>query len=193
MSGPRPDAALRAWPDLNAEEASLADTLLGIGQAHLFDGWPPAGEAVADKRRFLAQLAGLDSAYPGGLVAYVGNARRLLAESQAGANPLEGWRPRMPSADLETKLCPVDDAFCQFERVGLAEATGLCFVIPAGGLGERLGFSGIKMALPAEICTGTPVLQVRSLPPPVSCGRSALPSPPLRYCAAGLAPLPPLR
>jgi UDP-sugar pyrophosphorylase len=151
-------AAARA--DLTAEEASLADTLLSIGQGHLFDGWPPAGLAVADKRRFLAQLGGLDGTYPGGLAAYVRNARRLLAKSRAGTNPLEGWLPRVPAADLETQLRPLDDTYCQYERIGLAEATGLCFVIPAGGLGERLGFSGIKMALPAEICTGMPVLQV---------------------------------
>ena len=35
-------------------------------------------------------------------------------------------------------------------RVG----TGACFVLVAGGLGERLGYSGIKVALPTELTTG---------------------------------------
>ena len=32
-----------------------------------------------------------------------------------------------------------------------------CFVIPAGGLGERLGFHGVKLALPAELVTPSKV------------------------------------
>ena len=33
--------------------------------------------------------------------------------------------------------------------------TATCFVLVAGGLGERLGFSGIKLALPTEMTTET--------------------------------------
>lgn len=35
--------------------------------------------------------------------------------------------------------------------MGLNELSKLCFVLIAGGLGERLGFSGIKISLP--VCT----------------------------------------
>ena len=34
------------------------------------------------------------------------------------------------------------------------------FVVPAGGLGERLGFTGVKFALPVDSCSGATVLQV---------------------------------
>ena len=37
------------------------------------------------------------------------------------------------------------------EQQGLQELSKLCFVLIAGGLGERLGFSGIKVSLP--VCT----------------------------------------
>ena len=37
------------------------------------------------------------------------------------------------------------------EQLGLQELSKLCFVLIAGGLGERLGFSGIKISLP--VCT----------------------------------------
>ena len=37
------------------------------------------------------------------------------------------------------------------EQLGLQELSKLCFVLIAGGLGERLGFSGIKVSLP--VCT----------------------------------------
>ena len=36
----------------------------------------------------------------------------------------------------------------------------VAFVVPAGGLGERLGFHGVKFALPSEISTGASVLRV---------------------------------
>ena len=37
------------------------------------------------------------------------------------------------------------------EEVGLGEALGLGFAVAAGGMGERLGYSGIKLDLPAEV------------------------------------------
>jgi UDP-sugar pyrophosphorylase len=44
--------------------------------------------------------------------------------------------------------------------VGVAQAAGAAFVLVAGGLGERLGYSGIKVALPTESATGTCYLQL---------------------------------
>lgn len=42
------------------------------------------------------------------------------------------------------------------------EAAGeSAFVLVAGGLGERLGYSGIKIALPADSARGASFLQVR--------------------------------
>ena len=46
---------------------------------------------------------------------------------------------------------PGEAAFDEMEKLGLLELEKLCFVLIAGGLGERLGYSGIKIALP--VCT----------------------------------------
>ena len=46
------------------------------------------------------------------------------------------------------------------ELAGLAQAGKLGYVVPAGGLGERLGYHGVKFALPSEISTGASVLRV---------------------------------
>jgi UDP-sugar pyrophosphorylase len=43
-----------------------------------------AGEADAEKRRLLQQLSLLDANYHGGLVAYIHNAKQLLADSKEG-------------------------------------------------------------------------------------------------------------
>ena len=46
---------------------------------------------------------------------------------------------------------PGEAEFDEMEELGLQELSKLCFVLIAGGLGERLGFSGIKISLP--VCT----------------------------------------
>lgn len=128
-----------------------------LGQGHLFVGWPADGEAEADKQRFFAQVAQLDTSYPGGVQAYVSNARRLLADSKSGVNPLEGWSPSVPAG---TSLEFASKEYDEHEAIGESELDGCSFVLVAGGLGERLGFSGIKVALPYQISTGEPYLKL---------------------------------
>ena len=42
---------------------------------------------------------------------------------------------------------------------GVEAAADCAFVLVAGGLGERLGYSGIKVALPSESASGACFLQ----------------------------------
>jgi UDP-sugar pyrophosphorylase len=98
----------------------------------------------------------LNSSYPGGLTSYIKSARELLADSKAGKNPFDGFTPSVPEGDV---LTYGDDNFTNFEDTGVREAQKAAFVLVAGGLGERLGYNGIKVALPAETTTGTCFLQ----------------------------------
>jgi len=150
-------AALEAVSQVaSPDELVLAERLIELGQEHLFAEFAQA-EAQAQKR-LLAQLLVLEQNYPGGLSVYIESARRLLGQAQRGENPLAGWSPRVP----ENGYClePCSEAYAQYERRGLEEAAGLGFVVPAGGLGERLGFHGVKFALPADMSSETTVLQV---------------------------------
>lgn len=144
--------------DASAAHTELAVSLVELGQAHLFESWPPAGERDEEKRQMLAQLAKLEANYPGGLAAYIQSARNLLGQSVRGENPLQGWSPSVPKDGFD--LTPGSYEFGRHEERGLAEAAHMAFAVPAGGLGERLGFSGVKFALPAEISTGATVLEV---------------------------------
>jgi|APGre2960657444_1045066.scaffolds.fasta_scaffold00985_5 hypothetical protein len=49
------------WSVLSEAEGATASALLAAGQAHLFSGWPPAGERDADKKRLLAQARGVEA------------------------------------------------------------------------------------------------------------------------------------
>ena len=165
---PTPTYEPGKWPEpllanasvLSSSEVSLAKLLLKLGQGHLFAEWEPAGTSDEEKHGFFAQIQSMHEAYPGGIEGYVENARRLLAQSGACANPLEGWVPSVPAADSGVELTPGDAEFERYEALGLEAAVHLAFAVPAGGLGERLGYSGVKFALPSEISSGASVLQV---------------------------------
>ena len=89
---------------------------------------------------------------------------------------MDGYTPSVPSGktldfgsaefqELENEGM-VDSLFwlqylCRlFCCTGLVEACKSVFVLVAGGLGERLGFSGIKVALPCETARYTSFLQL---------------------------------
>ncbi|KAG6542802.1 hypothetical protein Mapa_015706 [Marchantia paleacea] len=142
---------------LSSLQTKLARMLMEEGQAHLFTNWPLPGDRDVDKLRFFDQVAKLDSNYLGGLAAYIRNARKLLADSKAGKNPFTGYVPSVPNGE---KLIYGDEKFIQYEEAGVKEAQHSAFVLVAGGLGERLGYSGIKVALPSETTTETSFLQL---------------------------------
>eukprot|EP01055_Gregarina_sp_Pseudo9_P004650 Gregarina_sp_Pseudo_9__4649@NODE_483_length_2733_cov_157_210468_g455_i0_p1_GENE_NODE_483_length_2733_cov_157_210468_g455_i0NODE_483_length_2733_cov_157_210468_g455_i0_p1_ORF_typecomplete_len598_score67_73UDPGP/PF01704_18/8_1e69_NODE_483_length_2733_cov_157_210468_g455_i0541796 len=109
-------------------------------QAHLF-------ENITDtnvEHSIIDQLVSSDRNYPGGLINYLQRARKLLADSKAGANPFEGYTPETPSV-----LQPIigSEEFYELEKTGLEEVQKCAFVLVAGGLGERLGYPNIKISL----------------------------------------------
>lgn len=139
--------------DIGACKAMLGE----LGQNHLFSSWPADAAGSKDEERFFRQVAQLDAAYPGGLRAYITNSRKLLADSKEGVNPLEGWTPSVPTG---VSLKFASDEYADYEALGASQFHACGFVLVAGGLGERLGFSGIKVALPYQICTEEPYLKL---------------------------------
>lgn len=92
-----------------------------------------------------AQVLKLDKGTPGGLVDYVMRGRKFLNDSKNGINPFDNFKPEVPTGQ---NLIPASPEMDDFEKIGMAELPQLCLVIIAGGLGERLGYSGIKVDLP---------------------------------------------
>ncbi|XP_044475492.1 UDP-sugar pyrophosphorylase-like [Mangifera indica] len=147
---------LKNLPLLSSEQIELAKMLMEMGQSHLFEQWAEPGVDVEEKKAFFDQVARLNSSYPGGLKSYIKTARELLADSKNGKNPFDGFTPSVPTGE---SLIFGDDTFINYEQAGVKEAKNAAFVLVAGGLGERLGYNGIKLALPAETTTGTCFLQ----------------------------------
>jgi UDP-sugar pyrophosphorylase len=169
-AAPAPAAAVAAAPaatpavvdslldtELDSAGARILEELVAsCDQAHLTEGWV-VGEHEDGKRRLHAQLAALEKTMPGGVCDYVRRAQRLLETSREGKNPFDGYVPSVPSG---VTLAFGSEEFEHFERLGAAAARRSAFVIVAGGLGERLGYSGIKLALPSETMTGTCYLEL---------------------------------
>lgn len=101
-----------------------------------------------DQKRICEQVVRLNQVTPKGMVDYCARARTLLESSRQGVNPFDTFKPEVPTGVF---LKPGTEEFDQFEASGLEELAKTGFVLIAGGLGERLGYSGIKIDLP--VCT----------------------------------------
>eukprot|EP00457_Paulinella_chromatophora_P003361 gb/GEZN01003368.1/.p1 GENE.gb/GEZN01003368.1/~~gb/GEZN01003368.1/.p1 ORF type:complete len:666 (-),score=109.55 gb/GEZN01003368.1/:197-2167(-) len=152
-------AESKTEPALSVEEIQMVGMLKGLGQDHLFQDWDKA--SVSEKKKLLNQCIDINKSFAasGGLKGYIDRAQKLLEESRAGANPYDGFAPSVPpgitvSVEGKDGMSQLDS----LEAEGLAEVGKAAFVLVAGGLGERLGYNGIKVELPLEICSGTSYL-----------------------------------
>jgi len=93
----------------------------------------------------------------GGLRGYIQRAKDLLQSSARGENLFDDWIPSVPTG---VWLDPSQSSFEEFELEGFHQIGKCAFVLVAGGLGERLGFNDIKIALPSETTTNTCYLEL---------------------------------
>ena len=150
-------AGLQAvWESVSAEKQELIAALVDEGQGCLFTDWDEAGTNDEAKAAFIDSLAKINGNYPGGLVGYIHNARKLLAESKAGANPFEGLTPEQPE---KVDLTSFSADFEKYEAVGAQYFDKVGVVLVAGGLGERLGYNGIKVDIAVEVLEETTYLK----------------------------------
>lgn len=100
-----------------------------------------------------SQLADLDESYPGGLTAYLSKAKQLLKESADGTNPFSDYEALVPEGESLSFDEEGTMDFEEAEQIGLEGIADVALVLVAGGLGERLGYSGIKLSLETNLCT----------------------------------------
>lgn len=85
----------------------------------------------------------------------------LLKESADGTNPFDEYTAVVPTGEvLSYPTILADDtstatsmSFTEAEEIGLSACSNIVFCLVAGGLGERLGYSGIKLSLSTDLCT----------------------------------------
>lgn len=141
---------------VHGDMADLVRTLFDEGQEHLFAHWGHPDATDTLRKAFLDQLQQVNRGYPGGLKGYIHNARRLLAEAKAGLNPFEGFVPEAPDV---VDLSGMGDRYDRMEALGVEAFDETAIVLVAGGLGERLGYEGIKLDIPVESLESTSYLE----------------------------------
>mmetsp|Transcript_35478 Transcript_35478/g.65276 ORF Transcript_35478/g.65276 Transcript_35478/m.65276 type:complete len:718 (-) Transcript_35478:74-2227(-) len=126
-------------------------------QAHLF-----AGASAEESERLLKQLQDIDEKLPGGgLKGYLERARSFLADARLGTNPFAGLVPKVPTGQrLTGDTGPGSEKYAELETLGEAQLAKCTFCLVAGGLGERLGYPGIKIGITAEVTTGTRFIEI---------------------------------
>ncbi len=143
-------------PDsINDRQAAAMQCLLDCQQHALFEAWDPPGHRDEEKRAFLDQVADLNDRLIGGLKGYLDRARQLL--NHQNDSPYDNVLIEHPPVNDLTQL---DTAYEHKEMQGLELGDRLAFVLVAGGLGERLGYGGIKMEIPFEITSYTTYMQL---------------------------------
>ncbi|CAD7925998.1 unnamed protein product [Amoebophrya sp. A120] len=107
-----------------------------------------------DAEKLGAQLGKLDKGIPGGLAGYIERSKKLLHEVKNDVNPLADYTvSQATGVNLSGDAGPGSLQFEEYEKLGMQKLGKLGFVLVAGGLGERLGYPGIKVELPVEMAT----------------------------------------
>ena len=111
-----------------------------------------------EQKEFVNQINELDKFCRGGIKDYIKRAKILLENSAKKMNSFHDYKIEVPYDIPHIKVG--DDEFYELEKLGLNELKNSVFVLTAGGLGERLGYSGIKIGLQTELITLRPYIQL---------------------------------
>lgn len=140
------------WIDWSKQRQNMVKQLISNGQIHIFENWELKGLSDIKKENLLCILEKVNQSYPGGICSYIDNGRKLFKESQLGKNPFEGFIPEQPD---KVDLTKIDNFYSQMEKIGVQQFAEMGLVLVAGGLGERLGFDGIKIDITLETIQDT--------------------------------------
>ena len=111
-----------------------------------------------EQKEFVDQVNELDKACRGGIKDYIKRAKVLLENSAKKMNSFHDYKIEVPYDIPHIKVG--DEEFYKLEKLGFNELKNSVFVLTAGGLGERLGYDGIKIGLQTELVTLRPYIQI---------------------------------
>ena len=98
-----------------------------------------------EQNEFVKQINELDKACTGGIKSYITRAKVLLENSANKMNSFHDYKIEVPYDIPHIKVG--NEEFYELEKLGFNELKNSVFVLVAGGLGERLGYDGIKISL----------------------------------------------
>ena len=104
-----------------------------------------------EQNEFVNQINELDKSCRGGIKDYIKRAKVLLENSMNKQNSFHKYKIEVPY-DIP-RIDIGSEEFYELEELGFKQLKDSVFVLVAGGLGERLGYKGIKIGLQTELLT----------------------------------------
>ena len=105
---------------------------------------------------FSDNLLKLDQSYPGGISRYLISAKKNMNKDGIIKVDKDSFSLVAPITK-EIKAFSKEYLYC--EKIGMEALANTCFILVAGGIGERLGYNDIKLSLPMESITGSSYLE----------------------------------
>ena len=131
------------------DSISVVNLLEELNQGEVLSRFNKA--SIQEKNEFVAQINKLDKACRGGIKDYVNRAKTLLEKSKNKENNFHDYSIEIP--DDIPHIDIGSEEFYELEKLGFEQLKDTVFVLVAGGLGERLGYTGIKIGLQNELVT----------------------------------------
>ena len=131
------------------DSETVIELLKELGQEEIISRFQRASSK--EKNDFISQVNRLDKACRGGIKDYLKRAKILLEKSKQNVNYFHDYKVEIP--DDIPHIDIGSEEFYELDQLGFDQIKDTVFVLVAGGLGERLGYSGIEIGLQNELIT----------------------------------------
>ena len=131
------------------EEKVVLELLHELNQDHIIAKYNIS--TTKEKKNFIIQFNELDKVCRGGIKDYLQRAKLLLEASKNKVNNFSDTTIEIPDDIPHIEIG--SDEFFELDQLGFNQLKDTVFVLVAGGLGERLGYTGIKIGLQNDLIT----------------------------------------
>ena len=131
------------------EEKAVLELLHELNQDHIIGKYNIS--TTKEKKNFIIQFNELDKVCRGGIKDYLQRAKLLLEASKNKVNNFSDTTIEIPDDIPHIEIG--SDEFFELDQLGFNQLKDTVFVLVAGGLGERLGYTGIKIGLQNDLIT----------------------------------------
>ena len=131
------------------EENQVLELLKELNQDHIIEKYKSSSKE--EQKEFLIQFNKLDKACRGGFKGYLNRAKILLEESKNKVNHFSDTTIEIPDDIPHIDIYTPE--FFELDQLGFNQLKDTVFCLVAGGLGERLGYTGIKIGLQNDLIT----------------------------------------
>ena len=131
------------------EEKQVLELLKELHQEHIIKKYHSSSQKA--KQDFIKQFNILNKVCRNGLKCYLKRAKVLLEDSKNKVNIFHDTTIEVPDDIPHIKIGTPE--FFELDQLGFNQLKDTVFILVAGGLGERLGYTGIKIGLQNDLIT----------------------------------------